>query len=141
MSKRSLPWEPPHTHLWTVSDMGGVYPCACGKPPPRSMVERRCSFCLGPHQVTDEVAAESPFCAACLHARVKERSKRAAYTPDVAESPQVRAIVAEAIAAERKRLAADIRVAIAKRETWTSGPEALELLAQELERETERTGA
>lgn len=51
------------------------------------------------------------------------------------EQVQVRAIVAASIAAERKRLAADIRAAIAKRETWTSGPEALELLAQELERE------
>lgn len=51
------------------------------------------------------------------------------------EQAQVRAIVDTAIAAERKRLAAAIREALKQRDAWTSGPEALELLAQELERE------
>lgn len=32
---------------------------------------RRCKFCERPYPVSDEDAAENPFCQACLHERVR----------------------------------------------------------------------
>lgn len=54
---------------------------------------------------------------------------------DAGQQAQVATIVAAAIAAERKRMAAAIRASLMRHDEWTSGPDALELLAQELERE------
>ncbi len=36
---------------------------------------RRCAFCGRPHDVSDHVAEESPFCQACLHERVSARER------------------------------------------------------------------
>ncbi len=39
------------------------------------MADRLCEFCKGPHPVSDAVAEESPFCAACLPERVALRQR------------------------------------------------------------------
>lgn len=36
--------------------------------------DRTCAHCGAPHQVSDHVAEESPFCADCLHDRVERRA-------------------------------------------------------------------
>jgi hypothetical protein len=36
--------------------------------------ERRCGYCGRAHPVSDHVAEESPFCAACLHERISKRA-------------------------------------------------------------------
>jgi hypothetical protein len=38
--------------------------------------DRRCRHCKGPHPVSDAVAQENPFCAACLPERVARRATR-----------------------------------------------------------------
>lgn len=53
---------------------------------------------------------------------------------DNAMARAIRLVLDARIASERKRLAADIRAALAKHEKWTSGPDALEHLAKELEK-------
>lgn len=72
----------------------------------------------------------------CARAAEQREELRALLTEALRRhDSMMRHTMRQLLSAERKRLAADIREAIAKRDAWTSGPEALEHLAQELERE------